>query len=417
MDGRVKTRVCALAVFGGTPAFPESLHVGRPNIGSRHQLLARIEALLDRNWLTNDGPFVQEFEARVAEALGVQHCVAVCNATTALEIAIKASGLTGEVIVPSFTFVAAAHALRWLGLDPVFADVDPQSHTLDPRQVEHVITPRTSAIIGVHLWGRPCAVSELSALANHYGLRLLFDAAHAFSCSYQGRQIGNFGNAEVLSFHATKFVNAFEGGAIVTNDAELSAKARLMRNFGFADLDRVVSDGINAKMSEPSAAMGLTSLESVETFRVVNKAHYQHYREELAGISGIELVEYDESEQCNYQYIVVEIDHAAVGLNRDQVQHVLWQEGVLARRYFYPGCHRMEPYRSLDPEVARRLPHTESLAARVLQLPTGTAVDASDISQVCELIRFIVTHSDEIGACMRIAAQSGPEHRTGRRSP
>ena len=216
-----KPRLYDLAIFGGPPAFAEKLHVGRPNLGNRDRLLARINEMLDRRWLSNNGPFVQEFEAKMAAYLGVRHCIAMCNGTIALEIAIRATGLRGEVIVPSFTFIATAHALQWQEVTPVFCDIDPRTHLIDPAQIEGLITPRTTGIIGVHTWGQPCDVEALSQIAHRRNLTLMFDAAHAFGCSYRGKMIGNFGAAEVFSFHATKFFNTFEGGAIATNDGDL----------------------------------------------------------------------------------------------------------------------------------------------------------------------------------------------------
>src|SRR5213596_2048457 len=186
----MKQEVDELAIFGGLPAFAEKLHVGRPNIGNRERLLARINDLLDRRWLTNDGPYVQQLERDLADFLGVKHCIAMCNATVALEITIRAADLSGEVIIPSFTFIATAHALQWQKITPVFCDIDPRDHTLDPKQVERMITPRTTGIIAVHLWGRACDVDALEEIARSRGLTLMFDAAHAFGCTYRGRKIG-----------------------------------------------------------------------------------------------------------------------------------------------------------------------------------------------------------------------------------
>ena len=259
-----KRSLSELAIFGGSPAFDETLHVGRPNIGDRARLLARIDDMLDRRWLTNRGPFVQELETKLAALLGVRHVVAICNGTVALEIAARALGLTGEVIVPAFTFVATAHALQWQEITPVFCDVDPATHLLDPARVEAMITPRTSGIVGVHVWGQACNVEALAEIAQRRGLRLIYDAAHAFACSHGGQMIGNFGDAEVFSFHGTKFFNTFEGGAVATNDDDLAQRIRLMTNFGFTGFDTVVTIGINGKMSEVSAAMGLTGLESLD---------------------------------------------------------------------------------------------------------------------------------------------------------
>lgn len=385
-----------LAIFEGEPAFSEPLHVGRPNIGDRDRLLQRINDMLDRRWLTNNGPYVQEFEQRIAEKLGVKHCIAMCNGTLALEIAIRATGLTGEVIVPSFTFVATAHALQWQEITPVFCDIDPSNHTLNPWRIEAMITPRTTGIIGVHLWGQPCYVEALTEIAEKHHLTLLFDASHAFGCSIKGRMIGNFGKAEVFSFHATKFLNSFEGGAIVTNDDELATKIRLMKNFGFADYDTVIYIGTNGKMSEISAAMGLTGLESMPQFVATNQRNYRQYCSRLEHIPGVRVLAYDEAEQCNYQYIVLEIDPIDAHIDRDQLMRILWAENVRARRYFYPGCHRMEPYRSYFPHAGLLLPETEKLAKRVLVLPTGTAISPEEIDTICQIIQTAISNSSEI---------------------
>jgi dTDP-4-amino-4,6-dideoxygalactose transaminase len=391
-----KRRLEDLAIFGGNAAFGEALHVGRPNIGDRGRLLGRINQSLDTKWLTNNGPFVQELEHTISEMMGVRHCIAVCNATVGLEIAAQATGLSGEVIVPSFTFVATAHALLWQGIVPIFCDIDERTHNIDPGQVERLITPRTTGIVGVHLWGRPCDVKRLEEIARRHDLRLLFDAAHAFGCSHEGTMIGNNGDAEVFSFHATKFVNAFEGGAIVTNDGGLADDMRLMRNFGFAGYDKVLRIGTNGKMNEVSAAMGLTSLESLDAFVATNHRNYERYEQNLAGVPGIHLAPYASDERCNYQYVILEIDRDMTRLGRDRLQEILWAENVLARRYFYPGCHRMEPYVSSPAQSALSLPNTEYLAQRVLCLPTGMDVNVGEVDRVCDVIRVAVAYGDEI---------------------
>jgi dTDP-4-amino-4,6-dideoxygalactose transaminase len=385
-----------LAIFGNPPLFAAALHVGRPNIGDRQRLLARIDEMLDRRWLSNNGPFVHEFERKIESQLGVKHCIAMCNGTVALEIAIRAAGLHGEVIVPSFTFIATAHSLQWQEITPVFCDIDPRTHSLDPARVESMITPRTTGIVGVHIWGRPCAIEALSEIADRRNLKLLFDASHAFCCSWRGRMIGNFGSAEIFSFHATKFFNTFEGGAIVTNNSELAGKIRLMKNFGFSGYDSVIYIGTNGKMSEISAAMGLTGLESLQDFVEINRLHYRQYRRELEDVPGIRTIAYDETERCNYQYIVLEVDEESAGIARDGILAILHAENVLARRYFYPGCHAMEPYRSYFPHAGLLLPETEALARRVLILPTGTGVDEESIGAVCRLIRQVVAHGKEL---------------------
>lgn len=392
----VKESVEDLAIFEGKAAFKEKLHVGRPNIGDRGGFLERLNEVLDRKWLTNMGPFEREFELRIAEFIGVKNCIAMCNGTTALEITIRALGLTGEVIVPSFTFVATAHALQWQEITPVFCDIESTTCTLDPDKIEALITPRTSGIIGVHLWGRIGNIEKLTQIAARHNLKLLFDACHAFACSYKGRMTGRFGDAEVFSFHATKFLNTFEGGAVVTNNDALASKIRLMKNFGFVGTDQVGYIGINGKMNEVSAAMGLTSLESVEKFIDINRRNYKKYQRELSKIPGVRLLQFDESEKRNYQYIVVEIDESVPQISRDSLVKVLHAENILSRRYFYPGCHNMEPYRSYFPHANLLLPQTELLMKKVMSLPTGTSVELKDINKICEIIRFVVEHGREV---------------------
>jgi dTDP-4-amino-4,6-dideoxygalactose transaminase len=391
-----KTNTNELAFFGGTPAFSEFLHVGRPNIGDRERFLTRVNDMFNRRWLSNDGPFAQELERKIAVLLGVKHCLVMCNATVALEITARALKLKGEVILPSFTFIATAHSLQWQEITPVFCDIDPLTHNIDPKKIENLITPRTTGILGVHVWGRACEIEKLSVLAHKHDLRLMFDAAHAFGCTHQGRMIGGFGDAEVFSFHATKFFNTFEGGAVTTDDDALAEQIRGMRNFGFAGLDNVISIGTNGKMSEVSAAMGLSSLESMGEFIETNHNNYLAYSRGLGGLPGIRLINYDDKEKNNYQYVVMEIEEKDAGLNRDLLVKILTAENILVRRYFYPGCHQMEPYRSYYPNAGLVLLNTEELTLKTMQLPTGTAVGEKEIILICELIRFIFANAAEI---------------------
>ncbi len=402
-----------LAAFGAPPRFAQTLHVGRPNIGERAAFLRRMNDILDRRWLTNNGYYVREFESRIAELLGVDHCVAMSNATVALEIVTRALGMAGEVIVPSMTFVATAHALQWQRITPVFCDIDPLTHHIDPTRIEALITPRTTGIVGVHLWGRACDTKSLHAIAEKHDLRLVFDAAHALGCTRQGRMVGTFGDAEVLSFHATKLVNSFEGGAIVTSDEDLAARVRLMKNFGFVGMDSVEHEGTNGKMCEASAAMGITSLEAMEEFVERNRSNYEVYRKRLIGLPGIRLLEYPQAEHNNFQYIVIEVDRNWAGLSRDSLMWVLHAENVRARRYFYPGCHRMEPYRSYFPHAHLLLGQTESVLEEILVLPTGSALTPQDVNAVCDVIETALSMAPAVerhlAHCVRDSAPSeGP---------
>ena len=393
-----------LAIFGGKPTFPDPLHVGVPNLGNRERLYARIEGILTRRVLTNRGPLVMEFEERIADLVGVRHCVAMSNGTVALEIVTRALGFEHEVITPSMTFVATAHALQWQRITPVFCDIVPGGHHLDPARIKDLVTPRTSGILPVNLWGRPCDIDTTVSVARQYELPVVFDSAHAFGCSYKGKMIGGFGKAEIFSFHATKFINSFEGGAVVTDDDELAETVRLMQNFGFEGRDRVVHVGINGKMTEIEAAMGLTSLESIESFVEHNRQNYQAYKEGLHRVPGVRLIEYDEKEHCNYQYIVIELDERITSVTCAQMLDILGAENVDARRYFYPGCHRMEPYRSYFPNAGMLLTNTENLLGKVLTLPTGTSVSVEQVQKITALIARVVESGRSIAVRLRARA-------------
>jgi len=375
-----------LHLLGGTKAFAEPLHVGRPNLGNKARFLSLVESALDRRWLSNDGPLLHAFESKIQEMLGVEHVVVTTNATIGIELALRAVCGKGEVIVPSYTFIATAHAALWCGYSPVFADVDPVTHQLSVESVERCITSQTVAIMPVHLWGACTATHDLEALAARHGLAILFDAAHAFNTGVGGRKVGNFGAAEVFSFHATKFVNSGEGGAITTNDADLAQRMRLMRNFGFMGYDNVVTMGTNAKMNEFSAAMGLTCLESIDGILSTNRANWQAYREHFTRLPGLSFYNYEASTEPNYQYVIVEVNEDETGLTRDELVAVLHEENVFARKYFSPGCHRMEPFKSMAPHAGERLPVTEKLTGTVLALPTGTAVNEQDIARIASIL-------------------------------
>jgi dTDP-4-amino-4,6-dideoxygalactose transaminase len=388
----MKQNVRELAVLGGRPALAEPLHVGRPNIPDPQAVLARVRGALERGWLTNDGPLVRELEERLADYLGVPHCVAMANGTIALEVLARALELKGDVLVPGFTFIATAHAFSWLGLRPVFCDVDPHTHTIDVLDAEARITKDTAAIAAVHLWGGACDVAALTALGGRLGLPVLYDSAHALGTAVGARRVGNFGTAEVFSFHATKFFNTFEGGAVTTHDGALAARLRLMRNFGFAGYDNVASEGTNAKLSEVHAAMGVTMLDHIDDLLAANQRSWSRYARALESCAALRMLAAPAGITSNHQYVVCEVAGDAA-LTRDQLLSVLWAENVRARRYFFPGCHRTEPYARRS---TTRLPVTEDLAERVLVLPAGAAIADQQIDAVLELIDAAFAHADEL---------------------
>jgi dTDP-4-amino-4,6-dideoxygalactose transaminase len=365
----------------------DKLYVGRPNIGDRQRFLERVNEMFDRRWLSNDGPFLKEFEQRISELVGVKHAIAVCNATAGIELASRALDLKGEVIMPSYTFVATAHALQWQEITPIFADMDPATHNIDPAKIEALITPRTTGIVGVHVWGRACDTRAIEKIAAKHNLKVMYDASHGFGCSSGGQMLGSFGECEVFSFHATKFINCFEGGVVTTNNDELAEKMRLMRNFGFVDYDKAVYLGINGKMNEVCAAMGLTNLDAMSDIVDVNRLNYLAYCDELRAVAGVSVIRYEPKEKNNYQYVVIEVDPHVCPRNRDEIVEALHAENVIARKYFWPGCHRMEPYRTTQPDAWKSLPETERVSARVVVLPTGQTVDEATVRRVCGIIK------------------------------
>ncbi|MGC4807690.1 aminotransferase class I/II-fold pyridoxal phosphate-dependent enzyme [Micromonospora sp. DT233] len=395
----MKSDLQRLALFGATPAFDVARVVGRPNPIDRARFLERLNRALDSEWLSNMGPLMHEFEARIAEQAGVRHCVSVCNATVGLQL-LAADEATGgrpgdEVIVPALTFAATAHAVAWRGLTPVFCEVDPVTGLIDPDHAERLVTPRTRAIIGVHLWGQACDATRLAKIAESNRLRLYFDAAPAVGCTYGDTPVGGLGDAEVFSFHATKVVHSFEGGAVVTNDDALADRLRAARNFGFGADGTVHLVGTNGKLSEASAAMGLTSLETLDEISARNRVNYEQYRRALAGIPGVAVLDYDGPNRNNHHYLMVTVTAERSGLHRDVLLDVLRAENVRARPYFAQPLHLMRPY--LRPDT-RALPHAEALCGRLLALPTGPQVDADDITRIGEVVRTAVSDAPAVVA-------------------
>lgn len=389
-----KNKLTDLAILGGQPEFATMRHVGSPNLPDRSALLSAIQEVLESNRLTNDGPRVREFESMVSEICGGVEIVAVSSGTSALQLAIRAFDLSGEVIVPSLTFVATAQAVAWLGLEPVFADVDPETMTLDPVDVERKITDRTSAVIPVHLWGRICDVSAFDRLAEKYDIKIIYDACHALGCTRDNVPVGSFGDAEAFSFHATKFVNALEGGAIATTNHDVAMKLKAIRNFGMMAREDVEHVGTNAKMNEFSAAMGILSVADFDNLVDHNAGNYERYREILDGVPGIRILEIHAGDSSNYQYVVGLVDRDKTGISRDELIGVLRYENVDARRYFYPGCHRLDCFGGGNRFIS--LPVTESILDQVIVLPTGRSMSNDCVTRLASLIRLILEHGREI---------------------
>ena len=343
----------------------------------KEKVLAKFAQVLDNQWLTNMGPMSLELEERIASMLGAKHCICVCNATIGLELLQRALNLKGEVIIPSFTFIATAHSLRWQRIDPVFCDVRVGDHLIDPTKIEELITPRTSAIMAVPIWGQPCDYKALQAIADKHGLKLIFDSAHAFGCKSGDQYLGGFGDAEVFSFHATKVFSTGEGGAVTTNSDELAEKLRLMRNFGFTNYDKTDHIGTNAKMSEFAAAYGLVHLDELDSIIEQNKKIHQAYLDEFSEFQELTFLDYTFPGKSNYQYIVA---HLASDI-RDSLVDYFHAHSILLRRYFHPGCHRMEPYASHEQYQGLKLNVTDNISLEIVVFPTGTQVTPSTIKE------------------------------------
>ncbi len=373
------------------PACAVPIMVGQPNLPGLEELVGLIREVFEHRWLSNRGRLLRRLEDELSRMLDARHVIAVVNATTAIQLVARACGLTGEVVVPSFTFSATAQALTWIGLTPVFADIDPATATLTAATVEPVLSPRTSAILAVNLWGNVCPVEELAALADRHGVKLIIDSAQALGVTYHGRPVGVFGSAEVFSLHATKIVHACEGGLVVTNDDRLAATVRVMHSFGTDPSGVVSTIGTNAKMHEISAAMALAVLPSLGEVIEDNRHKHQLYRRCLTGVLGISLREPSPGTGSNYHYVVIEVDASTAGVTRDQVHEQLAARGIYTKAYFAPGCHMLPPYRCAPHlHTPRPVPYTEALAARVLCLPTGPAVTDTDVRTVTDAIAAIV---------------------------
>jgi dTDP-4-amino-4,6-dideoxygalactose transaminase len=374
------------ALFGAAPAFDKPIPVGQLYFPSWERYETAFRGIFERQYYTNNGPLLDELEEKLQQFLRVKHAICVSNATFGLMMMADAMGLSGKVILPAFTFVASAQSLSWAGLQPVFCDVDPDTHQIDANRAGELIDGDVSAIMGVNLWGGACNPRALGELASSKGIQLYFDSAHAFGCAVDSVPIGGFGRAEVFSFHATKILNATEGGCIATNDDDLAARLRSIRpSYGKGNPVNVARVA-NARMSEAQAAIALMSLEDFQGNQKNNAALRSVYEELLEAIPGVHLVRPTGVSFSNFQYLVCELNEREFGLSRDMLIEVLRAENVLARRYFYPGLHRTIPYFSQLPQYREQLPNTDSLCASCFQLPIGALVAPSAIERICEIL-------------------------------
>lgn len=361
------------------------IYVTKPNLPPLDEFIPYLEQIWDNKILTNNGPFHQQLEQALCDYLGVEHLSLFSNGTIALVTALQALRITGEVITTPYSFVATAHSLVWNNIKPVFVDIDPDTYNLDPAKIESAITSHTTAILPVHCYGNPCDVERIQQIADTYGLRVIYDAAHTFGVRYLGESLLNHGDLSVLSFHATKVFNTFEGGAIVCPDAKTKQRIDYLKNFGFADEVTVMAPGINGKMSEVNAAFGLLQLKYVDSAIERRRIIYDRYMEALANIAGIHLPGIPEDTEHNYSYfpILVGKDYS---ISRDELYSRLRDVNIYSRRYFYPLISSMPMYRGLASSVKENLPEANTIAEQVLCLPIYPDLSESEQQLVIDTI-------------------------------
>ncbi len=380
-----KSALASAAPFA-PPVAPKPLFVTQPYLPPLEEFLPYLEAIWDSKTLTNGGPMHQRLEAELCTYLGVKHISLFANGTLALVTALQALRITGEVITTPFSFVAGAHSLLWNGIKPVFVDIDPVTLNLDPKRIEAAITPQTTAIMPVHCYGNPCDVDAIQQIADNYNLKVIYDAAHAFGVTARGQSLLNHGDLSILSFHATKVFNTFEGGAIVSPDAKTKQRIDHLKNFGFVDEVTVVAAGINGKMSEVNASFGLLQLKHVGRAISRRREIDQLYRRGLAGVKGIHCVEPTGQDIANHSYfpILVQSDYP---LSRDALYDAMKAHGIRARRYFFPLISSFPMYRGLPSAAAKNLPVATQIALQVICLPLFPAMTDADVARVIDVIQ------------------------------
>ena len=363
-----------------------NIYVTRPELPPLEAVLPSLEEIWSSRVLTNGGAFHERLESALARRLGVAYLSLCTNATVGLMLALRALDLRGEVITTPFTFVATAHAIEWAGLTPVFADIDPITFNIDPAAVERAITPHTCAILPVHCYGHACDVEALDGLAQAHGLKLIYDAAHAFGALLRGRSLVSWGDVSVLSFHATKVFNTFEGGAIVSRDAQTKQKVDRLKNFGIVDETDVEGIGLNGKMNEFCAALGLAQLDRVDAAIALRARVDARYREGLDGVPGLVPMGPTPHEVPNYAYFPVRV-LPAYGESRDALQARLRSQGIHARRYFCPLVSDLEAYRGRASAASEPLTVARQAADEVLCLPLYPDLGESDQARIIDLLR------------------------------
>jgi dTDP-4-amino-4,6-dideoxygalactose transaminase len=396
--GVLRDRRAIIETRGDLNINNKPITVTRPYLPPLDEFIPYLQQIWDSRWLTNNGPYHQQFERALCGYLGVEHLSLVTNATIGLITALQTLRITGEVITTPYSFVATTHALAWNNIEPVFVDIDPATMNLDSDRIEAAITPKTTAIMPVHCYGYPCDIERLQQIADTYGLKLIYDASHTFGVKYKGESLVHHGDLAILSFHATKVFNTFEGGAIVCRDKKTKQRIDYLKNFGFADEVTVMAPGINGKMNEVQAAFGLLQLKHIDRVLHMRGVVGGRYREALRGVAGISVPDLTAGTEHNHGYFPILVE-PGYPMSRDALYQLLRDSDVYARRYFYPLISNMPMYRGLPSAIPANLPVAKSVSDRILCLPIYPDLSEDDQGRIISIIRSEHT----IHACRSVA--------------
>jgi len=369
--------------------FKEPIYVTRPLLPSMENYIERLKEIWESQWITNNGNQHQKLEKELKEYLEVNNLSLINNGTIALQIALKALGLEGEIITTPFTFAATPHSISWSGLKPVFCDIDSETLNIDANKIESLITEKTSAILAVHVFGTPCDVEKIEKIADKHNLNVIYDGAHAFGTEINGTAIGNYGDISMYSFHATKLFNTIEGGALACNDSKLKEKIERLKNFGIKNEDEVIEVGTNGKMNEFQAAMGLEVLEKVENERRKRKEIKEVYHNHLEDINGITFIPENQNVKSSQQYLVIRINEEKFGLSRDEVYEKLKEYNIYSRKYFYPLCSNYDCYNEFESAKKEKLSIANEVVNEVLSLPFYGSLGVTQVKKISEIIKSL----------------------------
>lgn len=366
---------------------PHPIYVTQPAMPDLGEYITYLKDIWETKWLTNMGKYHIEFEKKLIEYMGIKHCNLFCNGTLALVVALQALRLNGEVITTPFTFAATPHVLHWNGITPIFCDIEDKTFNIDPNKIESLITPKTVAILPVHVYGYPCDVDAIKDIADRHGLRIIYDAAHAFGVKMDGQSLVQFGDITMLSFHAAKLFTTFEGGALIVHDDNIKKRIDSLKNFGIADEETVIAPGINGKMNELQAAFGILELEIVGAEISKRRKLANMYRNGLKDIPGVSYLPDKSNVEHNYSYFPILIDRSQFGISRDELHGILKKFNIITRKYFHPLCSHYPCYKSHTSADPKNLPVAEDIVKKILCLPIYGNLPEENVDTICQILK------------------------------